>query len=56
MNSVVDINKVRSQVGVAEREERKVRVATWNFSGICSQRKQKRVSGVLKNGICAGQE
>ena len=57
--SVVDMNKVRSQVGVAERGERKVRVAIWNFYGICSQRKQKEVAGVLvKNNIdvCAGQE
>ena len=58
-NSVVDMNKIRNQVRVAERGERKVRVATWNFSGICSQRKQKEVAGVLvKNNIdvCAGQE
>ena len=58
-NSVVDITEVRSQVRVAEREERKVRVATWNFSGICSQHKQKEVAGVLKKNnidICAGQD
>ena len=47
-NSVVDITKVRSQVRVAEREERKFRVATWDFSGICSQHKQKE-AGVLNN-------
>ena len=46
--SVVDINKIRNQVRVAERGERKVRVATWNFSGISSQRKQKEVAVVLK--------
>ena len=38
-NSVVDMNKIRSQVSIAERGERKVRVSTWNFYGICSQRK-----------------
>ena len=43
-NSVVDITEVRSQVRVAER---KVRVATWNFSGICSQHKQKEVAGAM---------
>ena len=46
--SVVDMNKIRSQVRVAERGEWKVRVATWNFSGICSQCKQKEVAGVLE--------
>ena len=46
------MNKMRSQVRVAERGERKVRVATWNFCGICSQCKQKEVAGVLvKNSI-----
>ena len=57
--SVVNVTDVHSKVRVAEREARKVRVATWNFSGICSQRKQKEVAGVLKKNnvdICAGQE
>ena len=57
-NSVIDMNKIRNQVRVAERGERKVRVA-WNFYGICSQRKQKEVAGVLKKNnidVCAGQE
>ena len=57
--SVVDMSKIRNQVRVAERGERKVRVVTWNCSGICSQRKQKEVAGVLeKNNIdvFAGQE
>ena len=51
--------KVRSQVRVAERGEWKARVATWNFSGFCSQRKQKEVAGVLETNnvdVCAGQE
>ena len=58
-NSVVDINKIRNQVRVAERGEQKVRVATWNFPGICSQRKQKEIAGVLKKNnidVYAGQE
>ena len=57
--SVVNVTDVHSKVRVAGREARKVRVATWNFSGICSQRKQKEVAGVLKKNnvdICAGQE
>ena len=58
-DSAVDANNVRSKVRVAVREARKVRVATWNFCGICSQRKQKEVAGVLKKNnvdIYAGQE
>ena len=52
------MNKIGNQVRVAERGERKVRVA-WNFYGICSERKQKEVAGVLKKNnidVCAGQE
>ena len=57
--SIVDMNKIRSQLKVAERGERMVRVAAWNFLCICSQCKQKEVAGVLeKNNIdpCSGQD
>ena len=33
--SVVNVTDVHNKVRVAGREARKVRVATWNFSGIC---------------------
>ena len=39
--------------------ERKLKVGTWNFSGLCSQRKQQEVSDILKKlgmDIVAGQE
>ena len=41
------------------RQERKIRVGTWNFSGLCSQHKQKEVGELLqvyKIDIVAGQE
>ena len=28
--------------------ERKLRIGTWNFSGLCSERKQKEVGQVLE--------
>ena len=55
----VDINKVRENVLAGNRQERKLRVGTWNFSGLCSECKQKEVGEVLwvnKNDIVAGQE
>ena len=30
------------------RRERKLRIATWNFSGLCSEREQKEVGGTFK--------
>ena len=41
------------------RFARKLKIATWNFAGLCSERKQKKVSEVLnrvKVDIVAGQE
>ena len=38
---------------------RKLKIATWNFAGLCSERKQKEISEVLnrvKADIVAGQE
>ena len=38
---------------------RKLKVATWNFSGLCSERKQKEVAEILSRlniDIVAGQE
>ena len=31
-----------------DRQERKLRVGTWNFSGLCSEHKQKEVGELLK--------
>ena len=55
----VNLNRVRENVLAGNRQERKLRVGTWNFSGLCSERKQKEVGEVLKvNNIddVAGQE
>ena len=49
----VDINRVRENVLGGNRQERKLRVGTWNFSGLCSERKQKEL---LRVNIVAGQE
>ena len=41
------------------RQERKLRVGTWNFSGLCNERKQKEVGELLKVSnidVVAGQE
>ena len=41
------------------RQERKLRVGMWNFSGLCSEHKQKEVGELLqvnKIDIVAGQE
>ena len=41
------------------RFARKLKIATWNFAGLCSERKQKEISEVLnrvKADIVAGQE
>ena len=32
----VDLNRVRQNVLAGNRKERKLRVGTWNFSGLCS--------------------
>ena len=41
------------------KRERKLRIATWNFSGLCSERKQKEVGELLLKlnlDVVAGQE
>ena len=57
----VDVNVLcnRIKAVLESKRERRLRVATWNFSGLCSERKQKEVGKVLaKNNIdiVAGQE
>ena len=44
----IDLETVSSKVGALEdKRERRLRVATWNFSGLCSERKQKEVGELL---------
>ena len=37
-------------------KSRELKIATWNFAGLCSERKQKEISEVLNRVIVAGQE
>ena len=39
----VDINRVRENVLAGNRQERKLRVGMLNFSGLCSECKQKEI-------------
>ena len=39
----VGINRVRENVLAGNRQERNLRVGTWNFSRLCSERKQKEI-------------
>ena len=44
---------------VRNNRERKLRLATWNFSGLCSDRKQKEIGELLAKhnlDVVAGQE
>ena len=44
----VDLEVVSSKVKtLGNKKERSLRVATWNFSGLCSERKQKEVGELL---------
>ena len=57
----VDVNVVGRRVKEVNgfKRERKLRIATWNFSGLCSEQKQKEVGELLKKvnlDIVAGQE
>ena len=55
----IDVQLVDNEVNVVDKKVRSLRVATWNFSGLCSERKQKEVRELLvKNNIdvLAGQE
>ena len=56
----IDLETVSNKVGALEdKREKRLRVATWNFSGLCSERKQKEVRKLLVDNnidIVAGQE
>ena len=45
----VDLNRVRENALAGNQQERKLmRVGTWNFLGLCSERKQMEVGELLK--------
>ena len=57
----IDITILEDSVKAVEENKysRKLRVGTWNFSGLCSERKQKEVGQVLNKlnlDVVAGQE
>ena len=55
----VDVDLVGSKAKVRNKQERKLRLATWNFSGLCSDRKQKEIGELLAKhnlDVVAGQE
>ena len=57
----LNVDVVRQEVSEVQRVRfaRKLKVVTWNFSGLCSEHKQKEISEVLnrvKIDIVAGQE
>ena len=52
----VDNNRVRENVLAGNRQERKLRVGTWNFSGLRKQKKVGELLWVNKIDIVAGQE
>ena len=61
VGSEPDVDVVRQEAceGQRVRFARKLKIATWNFAGLCSERKQKEVGEVLnrvKVDIVAGQE
>ena len=58
MGSVVSRGEGKQSVS-AGKAYRKLKVATWNFSGLCSEGKQKEVAEILSRlniDIVAGQE
>ena len=54
----VDVGTVGGRVQEVQglKRERKLRIATWNFSGLCSERKQKEVGELFNLDVVAGQE
>ena len=60
-NVCVDVEVVGGRVNNVKgiRSERRLRIGTWNFSGLCSDRKQKEVGELLMKlnlDVVAGQE
>ena len=55
----VDLQVVNEKVRESQNARKGLRVGTWNFSGLCSERKQREVGDVLQKlhlDIVAGQE
>ena len=50
----VDLNRARENVVAGNRQEKKLRVGTWNVSGLCSEHKQ--LLKVNNIDVVAGQE
>ena len=51
VNVDVDLVDSKATALVRTKRERRLRVATWNFSVLCSDRKQKKVGELLGNII-----
>ena len=59
VNVDVDLVGRKAKTMVRNKRERKLRLATWNFSGLCSDRKQKEIGELLAKhnlDVVAGQE
>ena len=59
VNVDVDLVARKAKAMVRNKQERKLRLATWNFSGLCSDRKQKEIGELLAKhnlDVVAGQE
>ena len=59
VNVDVDLVGNKAKALMRTKRERRLRVATWNFSGLCSDRKQKEVGELLAKhnlDVVAGQE
>ena len=59
VNVDVDLVCSKAKALVRNKRERKLRLATWNFSGLCSDRKQKEIGELLAKhnlDVVAGQE
>ena len=55
----MDLVGRKAKAMVRNKRERKLRLATWNFSGLCSDRKQKEIGELLAKhnlDVVAGQE
>ena len=59
VNADVDLVGSKAKALVRNKRERKLRLATWNFSGLCSDRKQKEIGELLAKhnlDVVVGQE
>ena len=58
-NVDVDLVGSKAKALVRNKRKKKLRLATWNFSGLCSDRKQKEIGELLAKhnlDVVAGQE